>query len=78
MGQGATIVGVVPGAPAAEAGLVPGDVIAAVAGRAVSASSDIEPIVLAHKPGDKVAITYIDASGQSQSATITLASGPPQ
>jgi S1-C subfamily serine protease len=76
--QGATIVGVVPGGPAAAAGLVPGDVITAVAGRAVSGSSDIEPIVLAHKPGDKVAITYIDATGQSQSATITLASGPPQ
>ena len=40
--------------------------------------SDIESIVLAHKPGDKVAITYTDTSGQSQTATITLASGPPQ
>ena len=40
--------------------------------------SDIESIILVHKPGDKVAITYIDASGQSQTASITLASGPPQ
>jgi S1-C subfamily serine protease len=77
-GQGATIVGVVPGGPAATAGLVPGDVITAVAGRAVSGPSDIEPIILAHKPGDNVTVTYTDASGQSQSATITLASGPPQ
>ena len=77
-GQGATIVGVVPGAPAAAAGLVPGDVIIAVAGRAVSDPSDIAPIILAHKPGDKVTITYFDASGQSQSASVTLASGPPQ
>ena len=77
-GQGATIVGVVPGEPAATAGLVPGDVITAVAGRAVSGPSDIEPIILAHKPGDNVTVSYTDASGQSQSATITLASGPPQ
>ena len=77
-GQGATIVGVVPGAPAAAAGLVPGDVIIAVAGRAVSGPSDIAPIILAHKPGDKVTITYFDATGQTQSASVTLASGPPQ
>jgi S1-C subfamily serine protease len=57
---------------------VPGDVITAVAGRAVTGPSDIEPIILAHKPGDKVIVTYTDASGQSQTATITLAIGPPQ
>ena len=77
-GQGATIVGVVPGAPAAAAGLVPGDVIVAVAGRAVSGPSDIAPIILARKPGGKVTVTYFDASGQSQSAIVTLAGGPPQ
>jgi S1-C subfamily serine protease len=77
-GQGATIVGVVPGAPAAAAGLVPGDVIIAVAGRAVSGPSDIAPIILTDKPGDKVTITYSDATGQSQSTSVTLASGPPQ
>ena len=77
-GQGATVVGVVPGAPAAAAGLVPGDVIIAVAGKTVSGPSDIAPIILTHKPGDKVTITYSDASGQTQSASVTLASGPPQ
>jgi S1-C subfamily serine protease len=77
-GQGATILGVVPGGPAAAAGLVPGDVITAAAGKAVSGPSDIQSLVLAHKPGDKVAVTYTDVSGQSQTATVTLASGPPQ
>jgi S1-C subfamily serine protease len=77
-GPGTMIVGVVPGAPAAAAGLVPGDVIIAAAGRAVTGPSDIESIILAHKPGDKVSVTYTDASGQNQTATITLASGPPQ
>jgi S1-C subfamily serine protease len=77
-GQGATIVGVVPGAPAAAAGLVPGDVIIAVAGKAVGGPSDIAPIILTHKPGDRITIAYSDASGQSLSASVTLASGPPQ
>jgi S1-C subfamily serine protease len=77
-GQGATILGVVPGGPAAAAGLVPGDVITAAAGKAVSGPSDIQSLVLAHKPGDKVAVTYADANGQIQTATVTLASGPPQ
>jgi S1-C subfamily serine protease len=77
-GRGLTIVGVVSGGAAAAAGLVPGDVIATVAGRAVSSPSDVAPIILAHKPGDKITITYADASGQTQSVTVTLASGPPQ
>ena len=77
-GKGATIVSIVPGAPAAAAGLVPGDVIIAVTGRAVSSPSDIAPIILAHKPGDKVTVTFFDASAQTQNASVTLASGPPQ
>jgi len=44
----------------------------------VTGPSDIESIILAHKPGDKVTFIYTDASGQSQTASITLASGPPQ
>jgi len=76
--QGATIVGLVPGGPAAAAGLVPGDLITAIAGRAVTGPSDIQPIILAHKPGDKITLIYTDASGQRQTAAITLAVGPPQ
>jgi S1-C subfamily serine protease len=76
--QGVTIAGVVPGGPAAAAGLVPGDVITAVGGRAVSEPSDVQPIILEHKPGDNLGISYVDASGESRSANVTLASGPPQ
>ena len=32
----------------------------------MSGPSDIAPIILAHKPGDKVTITYFDATGQTQ------------
>jgi hypothetical protein len=30
----------------------------------------------AHKPGDKVALTWTDASGASHTATVTLVQGP--
>ena len=60
------------------AGLVPGDAITAVNGKTVASAGSLEPIVLAHKPGTKVTITYTDTSGQSQTATVTLGSGPPQ
>jgi S1-C subfamily serine protease len=77
-GGGARIAGVVPGGPAATAGLVPGDVITAVAGNAVSDPSGIASIVLAHKVGDTITITYTDTSGAAQTVTVTLGDGPPQ
>jgi S1-C subfamily serine protease len=76
--DGATVTGVVADGPADAAGLAPGDVITALDGQAVTSASDIQRIVLAHQPGAKVAITYVDTSGASHSATVTLASGPPQ
>jgi len=77
-GGGAMIAGVVPGGPAATAGLVPGDVITAVAGTTVSDPSGIASIVLAHKVGETITISYTDTSGAPQTVTVTLGSGPPQ
>jgi S1-C subfamily serine protease len=76
--SGALIAGVVSGGPAASAGLVPGDVITAVDGRTIASPSAISPIVLTLKPGAKVTVTYTDEGGASQTATVTLGSGPPQ
>ncbi len=75
---GATIAGVVSGGPADAAGLVQGDVITSVGGRAVTSPTDVGAIVLALKPGAQVAIAYTDTSGVSQTVTVTLGSGPPQ
>lgn len=77
-GGGAMIAGVVPAGPAATAGLVPGDVITAVAGNVVSDPSGIASIVLAHKVGDTITITYTDTSGAPQTVSVTLGNGPPQ
>ena len=74
--SGATIAGVLSGSPAAGSGLTAGDVITAVGGQSVTSSSQIQSILGAYHPGDKVSISWTDASGQSQTATVTLASGP--
>jgi S1-C subfamily serine protease len=76
--SGALIVGVVSGGPAASAGLVAGDVITAFNGQSVSSPTAITTLVLTKKPGAKVIVTYVDRSGTSHTATVTLASGPAQ
>jgi S1-C subfamily serine protease len=76
--SGALIAGVVPGGPAASAGLTAGDVITALNGRTVSSPASISALVLTKKPGTKVPVTYLDQSGTSHTASVTLGSGPPQ
>jgi S1-C subfamily serine protease len=75
---GTAIVGVLAGGPAATAGLVPGDVITAVAGKRVGTPTAIASVVLAHAPPETVTVTYTDTSGATQTASVVLGSGPPQ
>jgi len=75
--NGVTIEGTVSGTPAAAAGLTGGDVITSVGGQAVNSGTDIQQVLIGHHPGDKVSISWTDPySGQSHTATVTLASGP--
>jgi S1-C subfamily serine protease len=78
LSSGATVAGVVTGSPAQEAGLEAGDVITSVDGNAVASAQALTSALAPYKPGDKVTIGWTDASGQAQSATVTLSSGPPQ
>ena len=74
--SGATVAGVVNGSAAAQAGLAQGDVITSVAGHTVTSSTGVASALAAHHPGDKISISWTDQSGQSQTATVTLGSGP--
>jgi S1-C subfamily serine protease len=74
---GELITGVVPGSPADRAGLVPGDVITSFNGKAVASATALQKLVLQQSPGAKVQLGWLDQSG-AQSATVTLAAGPPQ
>jgi S1-C subfamily serine protease len=76
--SGALIAGVVPGGPADSAGLAAGDVITAINGHAVSSPAAIPALVLTKKPGATVGVAYVDQSGASHAASVTLGSGPPQ
>jgi len=76
--SGALIAGVVPGGPAASAGLSQGDVITAIDGHAISSPDQVSPLILAKKPGAKVSVTYLDQDGDSYTTTVKLGTGPAQ
>jgi S1-C subfamily serine protease len=75
---GVTLAGVVSGDPAANAGLVAGDIITSLNGHAVTTGTQLQAELLTLRPGNKVTIGYTNANGVASTATATLASGPPQ
>jgi S1-C subfamily serine protease len=64
------------GYPAANAGIASGDTITAVNGVAVTTATQLSAAIQAHKVGDSVTVTYLDDSGATHSATLTLVAGP--
>jgi membrane-associated protease RseP (regulator of RpoE activity) len=58
-GEGYRLDGVVPGSPAASAGLMKGDVIVRIGNKDVRSLRDVSTILKSLKPGDRVAITFI-------------------
>jgi S1-C subfamily serine protease len=77
-GSGAVITSVVPGGPAAAAGLAPGDVITSVGGQAISSPAGLTTIIMTQRPGAPISATYLDQAGATQTANLALASGPPR
>ena len=69
--SGALVQGVVSPSPAASAGITRYSVITSVAGTAITNIDDLGSTLLAHKPGERVSITWVNHSG-SHSATVTL------
>jgi S1-C subfamily serine protease len=75
-GNGASVAGVVPGDPAAQAGITAGDVITSVDGHRVTSPAGLQAAMEQHHPGDRVTVGWTDQSGQAHSATVTLVTGP--
>jgi putative serine protease PepD len=71
----ALLAGVQDNTPAAKAGLKKGDVITDVNGKSVATGDDLSRAVDAHKPGDKVSVTY-KRGGSEHSVTVTLGTRP--
>jgi S1-C subfamily serine protease len=77
-GSGVPIAGVVPGSPAARAGLTAGDIITSVAGHPATSQPALQHTMITDlTPGQAVTVTYTTSTGQQHTATLTLASGPP-
>lgn len=73
---GAPIAAVIDGTPAAEAGLAAGDTITAVNGSTITSANTLTTALGGHAPGERVSISWTDATGASHSAVVTLARGP--
>lgn len=73
---GAAIAGVVPGGPAASAGISAGDVITAVNGTPVDSGAALKTALAGTAGGDRVTLHWTDPSGARHSATVTLIAGP--
>jgi S1-C subfamily serine protease len=76
--RGAVVAGVVHSSPASRAGLVYGDVIVAVNNHSVASPTTLTALLQKQSPGKKVQIRWLDQSGTSHTAQVTLASGPAQ
>jgi S1-C subfamily serine protease len=75
--QGAAIVEVVRGGPAADAGLEVGEVITAVAGKEVASDLELIKAIARRRPGDAVALEVLGSSG-SRSVEVRLERRPPR
>jgi S1-C subfamily serine protease len=72
--DGALVVNVEPGSPAAEAGVQEQDVVIAVDGKAVASSEELVVAVDAHDPGDTVTLELVrDGSSREVRATLGTA-----
>ncbi len=73
--SGAAVTSVVPGSPAAQAGLRAGDVITQVEGKDLKGESDLAAALADKKPGDKVKLTVV-RNGSPQTIEVTLGQAP--
>jgi putative serine protease PepD len=73
--QGLYVAGVVPGSPAADAGLQEGDVITEINGTSTVTTADLESFTITHAPGEKVTVTYY-RDGKTSTTTLTLGTQP--
>lgn len=75
---GELVTNVVRGSAAAKAGIVAGDALTAVNGHAITSALVVVTQLLTRHPGDTIKIAWVDSSTGTHTATVTLASGPPQ
>ncbi len=75
-GRGARLKEIVPESPAAQGGLLEGDLITAINSRPVHSLDDMAAVLQPLPPGAKVAF-LIERNGQTQTVSVTLGNRPP-
>ena len=75
-GDGVVVQAVVPDTPAASAGITAGDQILSVDGTSVNSESDLTAAIGSKHPGDTIQVTWVDESGNQQTATVRLITSP--
>jgi len=74
--SGALVGGVVCSTPASATGLQAGDVIVAGNGHTVTSAASLHQVVSVYRPGNSVAITWVDTNGNKHTGSLDLAAGP--
>jgi serine protease Do len=74
--RGAVIVSTPSNSPAANAGLVSGDVITSINGTQVSGTTDVSLALASVTAADSVSIDYVDLNGASHTVNVQLSSYP--
>jgi putative serine protease PepD len=72
---GADLAAVLPGTPAAKAGLKAGDVVTRLDNTTVASQSDLSAVIGAKHPGDSMKVTYV-RGGKTATVTVQLTSRP--
>jgi predicted metalloprotease with PDZ domain len=67
---------VAPTWPIYTAGIDQDDELQTIDGTRIAAEADVAAVLQRHKPGDKVAVTFVDRTGIPKTATIALAEDP--
>jgi len=75
-GGGVVVTGVVPGGPAATAGISAGDQITSFNGKPVQTLDDLNTLLAAAQPGQKVQVAISHSDGTTATVTVTLGELP--
>jgi S1-C subfamily serine protease len=74
--QGVTVAEVMPGSPAASAGVVAGDILTEVDGQPATSPDQVSGLIKKHRAGEKLNFSWVDGTNRRRTATVILAPGP--
>lgn len=74
--QGVLVAEVMPGSPAASAGVKTGDVLTEVDGQPATSPDQVSGLIKKHRAGEKLSFSWIDETDRHRTSTVVLAPGP--